>query len=761
MSEAAFDHMVEETPPEPAPPRGPAFGEFRHDASGRHLLVMVEPVAMTAAAHDLALRIVEAAGSRFRAQPLMALRDIVVDCCENATRVIGSAITPAARHAGVVAAIMDGEQLVIARAAPGAVLLVQDGDVFAQPSLIKKPHGKHDDRSHAAPDDDDYALLIVNYQPGDLLVLCSSALHHGLIEAASAAKADQAALATGLLGKLNDVLAGFEEITAEYELGAGAGAILYSSANDNAVVWKPTHYIPPTEVDDPSPSVSPIVSIHGVQTNSKPKAEEGSQRDEHTTTNWSVAPFEQLGVGSHSEKSGDSLFERFHTRVLNAFEAYSPKRNALASAFGGQAASSVPLGARSVRVYRSMHDGSSLMGLRSNLPRGPRVHIPTKILSIVLALIVLAASVGFLYNRREARANAASSALNAVDVQLASASYETNPVTIAAELSLAEQALARAEKNGASAKVLDSRRRALTSVRDRASGIVRLTNVTRVGTIPADVASKKPHLVRNGEDVYLVAGGLYHVDTSAKTLDLMLRPNKKVAGGTVGNLVGASVDSDGITLTDGLAIFRTGTTGKWKRLEIGTIGKDAPWDAAICGSFDGSFYLLDPGNGQILKFDSEHLVAVPDPWTESTASVELNHARDMVVDSSIFVLLDDGRILNFYRGALDSNFSSDVPNGVSDPTVLYGSSDTNNTNFLYLADRGDGFGRISRLDRQGKLSKQYLLPSSEQDGYVPGADAAFAHIDDLVVNETNGQIVILSGNQIWSATIPNEFAGTT
>jgi hypothetical protein len=44
---------------------------------------------------------------------------------------------------------------------------------------------------------------------------------------------------------------------------------------------------------------------------------------------------------------------------------------------------------------------------------------------------------------------------------------------------------------------------------------------------------------------------------------------------------------------------------------------------------------------------------------------------------------------------------------------------------------------------------------------VPGADAAFAHIDDLVVNETTGQIIILSGNQIWSATIPNELAEST
>jgi hypothetical protein len=212
-----------------------------------------------------------------------------------------------------------------------------------------------------------------------------------------------------------------------------------------------------------------------------------------------------------------------------------------------------------------------------------------------------------------------------------------------------------------------------------------------------------------------------------------------------------------MTLTDGSHIYRTGSTGKWKRLEIGLIGTN-PWNAAICGSFDGSFYLLDPATGQILKFDSEHLSVDPDSWTETNAAVELNHARDMVVDSSIFVLLDDGRILNYYRGALDSSFSSDVPKNVSDPTVLYGSSGANGTNFLYLADRGDGSGRISRIDRQGKLSEQYLLPSSEQDGFVPGANLAFSNIDDLVVNEATGQVIILSGDQIWSATIPDEFS---
>ncbi|MFL5758115.1 MAG: hypothetical protein ACJ789_00170 [Thermomicrobiales bacterium] len=757
MSEAAFDHILEEPLPEPVPPRGPAFGEFRHDASGRRLLVMVEPVAMTAAAHELATRIVEAAGSRFRAQPLMALRDIVVDCCENATRVIGSAVSHALRHAGVVAAILDGEQLVIARAAPGAVLLVQDGDVFAHPALARKPTGKHDESENPKDDDEEYALLVVNFQPGDMLVLCSSALHHGLSQAASAAKVEQAALATGLLGKINDVLAGFEEIAAEFELGQAAGALLYSATSNDAVTWKPSNYIPPVdEAAKLSSSPSPIVSIRGGTSSENPAGEGNDEHDERTTS-WAVTPFEPLGVASRDELSGESRFERFHTRLLNAFENYSPKRNALASAFGSQATVHVPLGARSVHVYRSMHDGSTFMGLRSNLPRGPRVHIPTKVLSMVLALLVLAASLGFLYNRRAGRADAADAAINAVDVQLASASYETNAVTIAAELSLAEQALAKAEKNGASAKVLESRYRALTSVRDRASGIVRLTNVTRIGTLPANVAAKKPRLVRQGNDVYVVGGGFYEVDPATKSLNMLLYPDKKISGGRLGELIGASADKAGLTLTDGQAIFRTGKTGKWKRMEIGTIGKNVPWDAGICGYFDGSFYVLNVATGQILKFDSEHLTAVPDSWTESTAAVELTHGRDMVVDSSIFVLLDDGRVLKFYRGALDSNFSSEVPKGVSDPTVLDSSADEN---FMYLADRADGSGRISRLDAQGILSKEYLLPGPEQDGYVAGAAFAFGQIDDLVVNERTGQIVILSGDQIWSATIPGDSQAT-
>jgi hypothetical protein len=277
--------------------------------------------------------------------------------------------------------------------------------------------------------------------------------------------------------------------------------------------------------------------------------------------------------------------------------------------------------------------------------------------------------------------------------------------------------------------------------------------------VPADLVVKKPRLVRQGNAVYLVGGGLYQLDPAAKMLNLMLRPNKKVSGGRVGDLLGASVDRDGLmTLTDGTAIFRTGTTGKWKRLEIGTIGANVPWDAAICGSFDGSFYILNKDKAEILKFDSEHLKAVPDQWTESTAAAELEHARDMVVDSSIYVMLDDGRLLSFYRGALDSSFASDVPPAVSHPSALDGGSDSN---FLYLADRGDGSGRISRLDHHGKLSKQYLLPGPDQEGYVPGAQLAFGQIDDLVVNETTGQITILSGDQIWSATIPTNATQAT
>jgi hypothetical protein len=736
-SEAAFDPIFEHDLPLPGPARGPVFGDFLHTSSGRRLLVMVEPIATTSRARENAARILEVAGSRFRAQPLMALRDIVVDCCDNAIHAGDRPTWPKLRTVGVTAAIIDGKRAIVARTSPGAILLVQDGKLEADPpfsEMLDAPSESEPDR----------ALFSINFQTGDVLLICSSALHRSLKRTAAAHVGGTEALAIGLCENVDDVIFGFEELAKADDLDATAGALLIAPAMAQAMIWQPIGsetnealFVTPVSLKSGGTPGTPskIVSIYAERT---PRLVRVDYESAQIALNSAPAPTQPV----------ESKYERLHTFLLHAYESHAAKRAATAFAFDGGSTNGVMPGASTVQLFRGTYGGTAMTGIRTHLPRGPRVHVPTKLISMVLTVLVLLASLAFFYQRSEGRAEAAKSALTAADVQLASAENESNTVTLTAELALAEQALATAEANGASDKQLEPRRQALADVKDRMANIVRLTNVTRVGMVPSDVAVLKPKLIQHGDDTYLVGGGLYHLDPGTRSLNLVLREDKKIAGGKVGELIGGTVDRQGITLTDGFAIYRTGTTGKWKWLEIGKI-EDQRWDEAkICGTFGGSFYILNADSGQILKFEADQLTVMQNPWASQP---ELEHALDMVVDSKIFVLLDDGRLMSFNLGEPETPVSVSVTPAINAPTVMFGAQDIN---FMYVADKGTGNGRISRVNHEGELSRQYLLPDKGQEGYVPGAELAFSRIDDFVVNEANGQIVILSGDQIWSATIP-------
>ncbi|HET8524749.1 MAG TPA: hypothetical protein VFL82_16080, partial [Thermomicrobiales bacterium] len=248
-------------------------------------------------------------------------------------------------------------------------------------------------------------------------------------------------------------------------------------------------------------------------------------------------------------------------------------------------------------------------------------------------------------------------------------------------------------------------------------------------------------------------GAFYQVNPTDRTLTQLLAPGMRVNNATVGPLKDATIDSGVITLTDGKAVYYRDTAeARWSRKRIGLIDGKSAWDASICGAFDGSFYMLNRSGGQILKFSADQLSSLPDNWAGQDARTTLKDARDMVVDGKIYVLLADGTVQPYYRGAAEDAISITLQPALSSPRVLYGALDTA---FLYVADKSGTPGRIVRFDRQGGKATQYLLPRSDEAGADSEGIAPFATIDDFIVDEVTGMIYLISGDQIWSATIPS------
>jgi hypothetical protein len=278
-------------------------------------------------------------------------------------------------------------------------------------------------------------------------------------------------------------------------------------------------------------------------------------------------------------------------------------------------------------------------------------------------------------------------------------------------------------------------------------GIGRLDNVSRIGTIPDREDDQTARLIRDGHDVFLIAGGIYHVDPGERQLNLLLEPGTKIGKAKIGKIRDAAVDDNGITATDGKAIYRLKSDGTWSRKRLGLIDNKTPWNSTACGVFDGSFYLLNGSGGQILKFTDDRISSLPDDWAGADARADLVKAKDMVIDGRIYVLLENGQIQAYYRGDAEDPIAPDVQPAITAPNVLYGGVDTA---YLWVVDHRGDQGRITRVDRAGDNVYQYLLP----DVADPVIAETFASIDDLVVDETRGVVYFLAGNQIWSATLP-------
>jgi len=407
-------------------------------------------------------------------------------------------------------------------------------------------------------------------------------------------------------------------------------------------------------------------------------------------------------------------------------------------------------GARSVRCYR----GGGVPGLptevRARLPRGPMIHLPGRVLAIVVVLLLSLGSSGLAVARQRDRSENAREYLARSDTYAASATRGFGDEAVES-LTRALNELQRAEDNGASETEVSQRRDAFSLALDQVTGIERFGEIVKIGDLPEVLPASPARLVRAGSDVYLVAGGLFHLDVGGQRLVRLLTPGQRVGDGAVQMLTDGSATGGRVVVTDGMAIYTNDEGQRWSRHPLGVDADGAPALLAACSLFQGSFYGLQPAKGRVLKFDGAKLQGTPEEWAHLGDVPDLGLARDLVVDGQIFVLLDDGRILTLFRGVQHATISPEIDPPLLHPVALDGGLDSN---FLYVAEpkteRDGSVGRVIGVDRTGAVVWQ-LLPRSDEDD---AAEAALADVRDLVVDEPNGVLYFLTSDAVWQATLP-------
>ncbi len=388
-----------------------------------------------------------------------------------------------------------------------------------------------------------------------------------------------------------------------------------------------------------------------------------------------------------------------------------------------------------------------LTPVRRQLPRLPASRltglIAIGLLGVLTTTLVVSTQSGRNAERRQEFAQLYQSAV--AERQLAE--QATDPTIARAYLATASQRLERAAALGLEPELLAQERAAIERTLDTLLRVERLSAsaVQVLGSVPAAPQEVHPRLFFGNGQLYLLTDALYRLDAGGTRLVRLLGPGDSVDGMTVGPLVGAAwAEGAPIAFDGSVAYLFDPTTARWNALPVGTFG--APYqNVAALGTFTGNLYLLQPQSGQILRFLNGAYAHLPEDWTGGQAADQLRHAVDFEIDGRIHVLLADGTVLTFYRGALEASVTPQVEPPVTDAVAL---SQQPDRPYRYIGTRS---GRILRLRTDGTLVQQFVSGSG-----VPSFDG----LRDLAVDDVQGLAYVLTDRGLFLVRLPAPPAGS-
>lgn len=737
----------------------------------RGIIVAVESAQRTERGQELAERARELIVARLRERG--APEDVLARafaaanqalCEENG---VGTASTFDRRVLlGVTAVLLDDQHATLAYVPPGQTLFVQDGLVSAVPDLGSwLPDYKPTSETNlveamgfsplVAP-----IMARTELRPGDTLIVGSSACGQALAKEVASAGLRVNDLSY-LFGHDPDLVldlfrgvfirdqidsaavavVGFPPLPAALQVRSLGDVGRRTRARWRAVVTGVRNWLP-----EPRPVAMPVAASAGTGDHAFNLALPARTRTaRHADALPSVLP-DGLSVGPSVSRA-----ERLHRargRLVGVSEWLSPKSAATWRQPSPVRQFGVP-GAHGVHLYRGTSTYMGESSWRNNLPRMPFFQALARwgLVALVLAVLIL----GGLYARQRTLGDTerAQSLMTEVDRHIVAARQLSDPAAIDAELERAQAALDDVREAGGSDEQVAARQQAITRQLDQIRNVIRFTNVTRVGSLPPELLGDSVQLAMTGAGVYAAGGGLFQLQPDARQMVRILEPGQKIEEATVGELYGVAVDVQGLYATDGKFLFRLDNEGEWTATALEEINGLGPWPAGPVGAFGGNFYLLAPAYRNIYKFPpaiEDESSSAPIDWVEDQGRGALDQARDFIIDGNIHVLLANGRVQTFYKGAQTADIAFRLDGG--EPLAL---TEGAATGMLYMAiDDGDS-GRIVSFDKEGTTAYELMLP----DGFTTGDPAIappFEDLRDIAVDEGTGTVYLITGDAVWTAT---------
>jgi hypothetical protein len=704
------------------------------------LLASIEPLDGTAYARELAAHALAALRDRFAATaggPPAERLDAAVGAA-NAVLLADNRRPERGGErqlrAGVAAVAVAGRSLVAALVAPTQLVVVQDRRLYAIPALSSWGDGDDAADADEAPPlgETDWVqptIVRTRAADGDLVVLC----HSTLVRAAARHPATRA-LFTHVLVEANPTAV----VTA-------AAEIARERAFDDTFVLaarlgKPALPVLPPRRARTAPSTvgnARRFGSAGVMPSAYPKLALATS-----------------GPTIVVASSGTDLARSLQLALVGALETLRPAPRP--TTHGSLGPERRAPGVGSVRRY--IGGAAEPSPLRSLLPRGldARVRVPGRLLAAgALAAVVAVGTVGAAGVQR-ARGEQALAALAAVE--RATDVLAADPVAPMLAIADGERALTDAGAAGASATRLADVSAAFDAARDTALGIERFGDMTRVGSLPPTADPLRATLVTLDDRVFLAGGGFYEVDVDRGHLVELIAPGQLVDGAPVGVVIDAAVDQSGVLLSDGVALYRQGDGGAWRRQVLVEPRLAGGPNDGPSASFNRSLYALAAG-GSIVKYEDDGRGLAPWMWASAGDYPDLADARDIAVDERVHVLLADGRVFSFSRGVLEASSALPVMPEASGNGFF---ASAPGSRALYVVDPtsrvGNVAGRLIRFDGGGR-TQQFLAPMAVAGDGTGAAEAALAarvlaNARSVAVVEAAGSVYLISGGDLWQATLP-------
>jgi hypothetical protein len=410
-----------------------------------------------------------------------------------------------------------------------------------------------------------------------------------------------------------------------------------------------------------------------------------------------------------------------------------------------------PPGADALRRYRGERHQRLPNSLRARLPRG----VPSsRSIALAIGAMALLVLLGVLVeSQRPEPTQSLGVTASEYAAALEDAVRAGDDDLVAALLPGAQATLDQGQRGRTTEGDLTALRHQVIAASDHLDGIARLEGPRRIGGLPGDLTEHQPRLIVAAGQVYLVAGGLFALDTD----DRQLVAVQAFAGDDAPHLRSGAGDISMLAVvTDHTVVFDSEATDGLAEVPVAW-PSDLPLESAFTAVFADRLYLLDRFGAGIFVVDSQS--GRLSEWLTDSAGSLPQDPLGFIVDGSIRILADEGRLFHLEEGRLVGVDKIAVEPALNHPINM---TVGNRSGDYYIADASVPEGRILQFDPSSlEVVGAYRLGPDAGGSLDADPHRAFANLTDLLIHEEAGWVYWIGDGAIWGAELVDEAGSGT